>query len=67
MKLAAGWADISHALKGFNELADALIVLDEVLCLEVLESGEAIATQTRNQPRPSRGLPLDFELVFCRR
>ena len=67
LKLAAGWADISHALKRFYELPDALIVLDEVLCLEVLESGEAIAIQTRNQPRPSRGLPLNYELLFCRR
>ena len=28
-------ADVSHALRGFYELADILIVLDEVLCLEV--------------------------------
>ena len=33
---AAGWADVSHALRGFYELADILIVLDKVLCLEVL-------------------------------
>ena len=34
-EMAAAWADVSHALKGFYELADILIVLDEVLCLEV--------------------------------
>ena len=35
-EVAAAWADVSHALRGFQELADILIVLDEVLCLEVL-------------------------------
>ena len=34
-ELAAAWADVSHALRGFYEFADILIVLDEVLCLEV--------------------------------
>ena len=34
-ELAAAWADVSHALRGFYELADILIVLDEVLLLEV--------------------------------
>ena len=34
-ELAAAWTDVSHALRGFYELADILIVLDEVLCLEV--------------------------------
>ena len=34
-ELAAAWADVSHASRGFYELADILIVLDEVLCLEV--------------------------------
>ena len=33
-ELTAAWADVSHALRGFYELADNLIVLDEVLCLE---------------------------------
>ena len=28
-------ADVSHALRGFYDLADILIVLDEFLCLEV--------------------------------
>ena len=35
-ELAAAWADISHALRGFYGLADILIVLDEVLLLEIL-------------------------------
>ena len=34
-ELAAAWADVSHALRGFCELADILIVLDEVLLLEI--------------------------------
>ena len=33
--LAAAWADVSHALRGFYELADILIVLDEVLLLVI--------------------------------
>ena len=35
LELAAAWADVSHALRGFYELADVLIVLDEVLLLEI--------------------------------
>ena len=35
LELAAAWADVSHALRGFHELVDILIVLDEVLSLEV--------------------------------
>ena len=34
-ELAAAWADVSHALRGFYELAGILIVLDEVLLLEI--------------------------------
>ena len=34
-ELAAAWADVSHALRGFYELADILILLDEVLLLEI--------------------------------
>ena len=34
-ELAAAWADVSHALRGFYELAVILIVLDEVLLLEI--------------------------------
>ena len=34
-ELAAAWADVSHALGGFYELADILIVLDEVPLLEI--------------------------------
>ena len=33
---AAAWADVAHALRGFYESADILILLDEILCLEVL-------------------------------
>ena len=34
-EIAAAWADVSRALRGFYELADILIALEEVLCLEV--------------------------------
>ena len=34
-ELVAEWADASHALRGFYELADILIMLDEVLLLEI--------------------------------
>ena len=34
-ELAAAWADVSDALRGFYEMADILIVLDEVLLLEI--------------------------------
>ena len=34
-ELAAAWVDVSQALRGFYELADILIVLDEVLLLEI--------------------------------
>ena len=34
-ELAAAWANVSHALRGFHELADILIVLEEVLLLEI--------------------------------
>ena len=34
-ELAAAWVDVSQALRGFYELVDILIVLDEVLLLEI--------------------------------
>ena len=34
-ELAAAWEDVSRTLRGFYELADILIVLDEVLLLEI--------------------------------
>ena len=34
-ELAAAWADVSHALRGFYELTDIFIVLDEVLLLGI--------------------------------
>ena len=34
-ELAVAWADVSHASRGFYELADILIVLDENLLLEI--------------------------------
>ena len=34
-EVAAAWADVSHVLRSFYELADILTVLEEVRCLEV--------------------------------
>ena len=34
-EMAVAWADVSHDLRGFYELADILIVLDEVLLPEI--------------------------------
>ena len=34
-EVAAAWADVYHPLKGFYELVNILIVLDEVLCREI--------------------------------
>ena len=34
-EVATAWADVTHALRGFCELASVLIVLDEVLYLEI--------------------------------
>ena len=34
-ELAAAWAEVSHALRGFYEVADNFIVVDEVLLLEI--------------------------------
>ena len=41
-ELAAAWANVSHALREFYELADILIVLDEVLLLEILNLGRQL-------------------------
>ena len=35
VRTGGAWADVSHALRGFYELADILMVLDEVLLLEI--------------------------------
>ena len=45
-ELAAAWADVSHALRGFYELAYILIILDEVLLLEISN----LAMQLRFSP-----------------
>ena len=41
-ELAAAWADVSHALRGFFELADILIVSDDVLLLEISNLGRQL-------------------------
>ena len=57
--VAVTWADMSHALWGFYELADILIVLDEVLCLEVLK----LARQLKFNPEVGDDHPVITELT----
>ena len=62
-RLAAVWADVSHAVRGFNQLADIFVMLDEVLCLEISN----IARQIKFKPdngRSSCDQPLDREFLF---
>ena len=49
-ELAAEWADGSHALRGYYELADMLIVLDKVLLLEISN----LARQLKYSPETGR-------------
>ena len=53
LELAAAWADVSHALRGFYELLDILIVLDEVLLLEISN----LARQLKFNPEIRDGHP----------
>ena len=62
-RLAAVWADVSHAVRGFNLLTDIWLILDEVLCLEVSN----LAKQIKFKPDNGRSLcdqPLDREFLF---
>ena len=56
---AAAWADVSHALRGFYELADILIVLDEVLLLEISN----FATQLKFSPTVGDDHPIISHLT----
>ena len=58
-EVAAAWADVSSTLRGFHELANVLIVLDEVLCAlsRDIESGQTI--QSLNRGLPSSDWPFD--------
>ena len=58
-ELAAAWADVSHASRGFNELADILIVLDEVLCLQVSN----LARQLKFSPEIRENHPIICHLT----
>ena len=60
-KLAAAWADVSHALRGLYELADISIVLDEVLCLEVSN----LARQLKFNPEIGDNHPVITHLTAC--
>ena len=58
-ELAAAWADVSNALRGFYELADILIVLDQVLCLEVSN----LARQLKINPEIRENHPIIVHLT----
>ena len=62
-ELAAAWADVSHALRGFYELADILIVLDEVLLLEISN----FARQLKLSPTIGNDHPIISHLTACLR
>ena len=61
-ELAAAWADISHALRGFYGLADILNVLDEVL-LRDIEHCQATQVQPSRRGRSPGDKPIDGQLV----
>ena len=48
-KLAAAWADVSHALRVFYELADILIVFDEIHFARDLEFRQTTQAQSGNR------------------
>ena len=58
-EVAAAWADVSHALSCFYELADTLIVWDEVLCLEVSN----LARQLKFNPKVADEHPVITHLT----
>ena len=58
-ELAATWADVSYALRGFYELADILIVLDEVLLLEISN----LARQLKFNPEIRDSHPIINHLI----
>ena len=58
-EVAAAWVDVSHALRGFYELADILIVLDEVLCLQVSN----LARQLKFNPEVGDDHPVIIHLT----
>ena len=58
-EVAAAWTNVSHALRGFHQLADILIVLDEVLCLEISN----LATQLKFKPEVGDDHPVFSHLT----
>ena len=60
-ELAAAYTDVSHALRGFYELADILIVLDEVLLLEI----SSFARQLKISPALGDDHPIISHLTAC--
>ena len=58
-ELAAAWADVPLALRGFYELADIIIVLDEVLLLEISN----LARQLKFSPIIGDDHPLISHLI----
>ena len=60
-ELAAAWAYVSHALRGFYELADIFIVLDEVHLLEISN----VARQLKFSPVIGDDHPIIAHLTAC--
>ena len=58
-ELAAAWADVFHALRGFYELADILIVLDEVLLIKISN----LARQLKLNPEIRDNHPIKSHLT----
>ena len=58
-EVAAAWANVSHALRGFYEFADILIVLDQVLCLEISN----LARQLKFNPEVGEDHPVISHLT----
>ena len=58
-EVTAAWADVSHALRAFYELASIFIVLDEVLCLEISN----LARQLKFSPETGDDQPVISHLT----
>ena len=62
-EVAAAWADVSHALRGFYELADILIVLEKVMCLEASNLARQVKFNSEITDTPSSDQPLNRKFV----
>ena len=65
-EMAAAWADVSHALRGFYELADILIVLEGGPLARDIELHQTAQVQSGHRRRPSGNKSLDGQLVVSK-